>query len=86
VAVTGGQAKSVTLVHGRLVIVLRGGSRRLAVRLGPAAVRESSHLRSRATHHRLKSLAVMVGVTNTAGQVAHLRLMIHKLGLPAGQR
>jgi hypothetical protein len=86
VTLAGGKAKPVTLVNGRLVIVLRDAGGRVTIRLGSAALRESAHLRSQAVHHRLKSLAIKVAVTNTAGRVSHLRLTIHQLGLAAGHR
>ena len=84
VAVRGAKTASARLSHGHLVIVLRKpGGGRVTVKLGPAALRETSHLRAQATHHRLKSLGVRIGVLDTAGRSTHLRLAIHKLGLPA---
>jgi hypothetical protein len=85
--VRGAKTTSTRLSHGRLVIVLRKpGGARVAVKLGSAALRESSHLRSQAKRHRLKSLGVRVVVLDTAGRSTHLRLAIHKLGLPAAHR
>jgi hypothetical protein len=87
VTVKGARLKSVALSHGRLVIVLRAPvGRSVAVKLGSAALRESSHLRSRASHHRLKDLGVSVVVADAAGRVSHLWLAIHRLGLPPAHR
>ena len=87
VTLGGAKAKSATLSKGRLLIALRKpASGSVTVRLGPAALRESKHLRSLATGHRLKALGVTVVAADTAGRVSRLRLEIRKLGLPAAHR
>jgi len=86
VSVHGARVRSLTLVKGRLVIVLRRPSGGVTVGLASAALHESSHLRSQAAHRRLKSLGITVAVADTAGRVSHLRLQIHKLGISAARR
>ena len=75
-----------TLSKGRLVISLRRPAKSVTVGIGSAALRESSHLRSEAEHHRLKALRVKIAVADASGHVSRLRLAIRKLGLPTTHR
>ncbi len=81
VALTGAAVKSLTLSNGHLVIRLQSAVRRLTVRLGPAALKESAALKARAKAKRLHSLVLTVITENTHGKHTAIHVRTSKLGL-----
>jgi hypothetical protein len=76
VSVTGATVKSLALKRGRLVVTLRRPAAGFVVKIGPKALSESSGLKSKAKHHRIKSLKLTVSATNANGKVTNLTLQI----------
>ena len=81
VAIKGGQARSLTVSHGHLMIALRKPVGTATVSLSAKALRESRQLQAKASHGKLSQIRITVAVKSTAGKVSRLHAQIRKLGL-----
>jgi len=75
-SLTGAKLQSAVLRHGRLVVTLHKTVGSLIFSLSDRALRESSSLRSRAGHGKLKSLKLTVVVRDASGRNTTLRLVL----------
>jgi hypothetical protein len=82
VTLRGAKLKSVSLVHGRLLIRLAKPASAVTVTIGRRALRESRGLRTRAQHSKVKKLALTVVTRDAKGKSSTLHVQITKLGLP----
>jgi uncharacterized membrane protein YgcG len=76
VSVSGARVKSLALSRGRLVVTLQRAVRRLSIKLGPRALRETRALRRAAKAGRIRRLTVGLVVHDAAGQATTLPLRI----------
>jgi hypothetical protein len=83
ISLRGGKLKSIALRHGHLVITLRAAVASVTVDVSPRALGESTGLRSRAKHHKLKSLKLIVLIRDAKGKVTRVTLQIRSLHLPS---
>ena len=81
VGLSGARIRSLTLVHGRLVITLRHAVSRLTVTIHSTALNETAALRAKARSGRLKSLRLTVVTRNTKARRATIHVQIKNLGL-----
>ena len=77
VHLSGARIASLSLVHGRLVIRLRGAASSLRVTVGPPALRETRGLRAKAELHKLGRLVLTLITLNTAGKRSTLRVPLN---------
>lgn len=82
VSLAGAKLKSAVLQHGHLVITLRRAVGNVIVSLSSRALAESRSLKSKARHHRLKSLKMTVLVKDTRGRQSKVPVVIRSLNLP----
>jgi hypothetical protein len=80
VHVSGGRVASLSLSHGRLVLVLRTAAASFTVSAGSPSVKESSALKAAAAAHTITRLVLTVITSNTAGQQATLRVQFNHPG------
>jgi hypothetical protein len=83
VTLKGAKLKSVSLVHGRLLIKLAKPTGAITVTIGRRALRESRGLRTKAQHSKVKKLALTVVTRDVKGKSTTLHVPITNLGLPA---
>jgi hypothetical protein len=76
VSVSGARVKSLALSRGRLVVTLQRAVRRLSIKLGPRALKETRALRRAAQAGRIRRLTVGLVVHDAAGHATTLPLRI----------
>jgi hypothetical protein len=76
VSVAGARVKSLGFSHGRLAVTLRRAVRKVSVRLGARALKESLALERAAKARRLRSLTVSFGIIDAAGHRTTVPLRI----------
>ena len=81
VTLRGTASRSATLKGKKLVVVFKAGSRKVTVRLGTKALKESKALRLKAQKKALKSLVLRVTARNTKHKSKALKAKITKLNL-----
>ena len=81
VRVRGASIRSLSLSHGHLVITLKRPVSSLTVTLTGAALAESARLRSQASRHKLKHLALTVIAQNAKGRRTTIHVRVTHLGL-----
>jgi hypothetical protein len=81
VRVQGGAVRSLSLSHGHLVITLKHAVSGVAVTLSSAALRESTALRTQASRHKLKRLALSVIAQDAKGRRTTIHVRVTHLGL-----
>jgi hypothetical protein len=81
VRVKGAAVRSLSLAHGHLVIALKRAVSEVTVTLSGAALKESPALRTQATRHKLKHLALSVIAENAKGRRTTAHVTVTHLGL-----
>jgi hypothetical protein len=81
ITLTGATAKSLSLTHGHLLIVLSKPTSTLAVKLGPTALNESATLEAKARANKLPSLLLTVIADDTKGRRIPIHVRLNKLRL-----
>jgi hypothetical protein len=81
VSVRGARLRSLRLSRGDLAITLGTALPTIAVKIGPAALRESAALRARARAHRLTTVRLTVIVTNAKGRRTTIHVHARTAGL-----
>jgi uncharacterized membrane protein YgcG len=76
VSVSGARIKSLALSHGRLIVTLRHAVRRLSIKLGRRALKETRALRRAASGGRLRAVTLTVAIKDAAGHVTTVPLRI----------
>jgi hypothetical protein len=81
VAVRGAKVKSLSLVHGRLVISLAKAASAFTVAIGRGGLDESRSLRSKVKNHRVRTLGLTIVARNTSARRTTIRARLNHLGL-----
>jgi hypothetical protein len=76
VSIAGARVKSLALSRGRLIVTLRRAVRKLSIKLGPRALKETSALKRAAAAGRLHLLTLSVVAKDAAGHATTLALAI----------
>jgi hypothetical protein len=76
VSIAGGSVKSIALARGRLIITLRRAVRRVSVKLGPRALRETHALERAARSGRIRSVTLTFGIVDAGGHLTTVPLRI----------
>jgi hypothetical protein len=81
VVVSGARVRSLSISHGRLVIVVRRAVSMMGVTVKSVALVESAAVRARARAGKLKSLPLAIVVTDAKARRTTVRVQIKNLGL-----
>jgi hypothetical protein len=76
VSVTGARVRSVVFSHAHLIVTLRRAVRRLSVKLGPRALKETRALKRAAKSGRIRQLTVTIVIKDAAGHATTVPLRI----------